>query len=585
MKTSSRVDRHRAAHGRCGDRNILALHGREIAFWLACLCLLGALLPGHAEAAPRPIPGQPTPRPKPLAKLLVVIVLDNFRADYLTRFAPYFGPRGFQRLQQKGASLTGHYGQYVTFTASGHALILSGSYPASNGIGANRNFNQRTHEFESAVADPEARALGASEGPGADLSPRNLLGSTVGDELVVASGGQSKVVTLAMKGRAAILLGGHKSAAFWYDEATGEMTSSTYYFDRLPEWVSRFNAGHPADRYFGQQWERVLPAEAYRATPDDQEGEIPVRDFGRTFPHPLTGGLTAPGPRFYALLPLTPQANALEFAFAQAAVEAEQLGQRGVTDLLGISLSAPDYVAHSFGPFSHEAQDMAVRADRQIGEFLDWLEARLGRDAVVVLVTSDHGSAPLPEHMRKQGIRAGRIPRKALLGTIEAALVGRFGAGPWIVAAEEPYVHLDRARLTAQHVDPEAAERVAAEAARTVEGVSGAFPHHQLARGEVPATPLGQAVLRSFHAARAGDLFLTTDPYYIWGPYGDRDGGTTHGTAHRYDSEVPVLLLGPGVVPGWCGEREMVDLAPTLSHLLGLATPAAAEGQILPCVR
>jgi predicted AlkP superfamily pyrophosphatase or phosphodiesterase len=535
-------------------------------------------------------------------KLVLVVVLDQFRADYLSRFESHFGDTGFKRLARTGASWTGHYGHYVTYTGPGHALILSGSYPQMNGIAANKFFNPATQRSEAMVFDGESEIIGVKKtDPDMDVSPRNFVGSTLGDELAIATARKSRTIALATKGRGAILLGGRLGRAYYMNDDTGEMTTSTYYTSQLPNWVAGWNTKKLADGYFGKPWERVMPEADYALSgPDDGKAEGDSKGLGKTFPHKLTGKLTAPGPDYYEALVQTPYANDWEFEFARAAVENEQLGGRDVTDVLAISISAIDLAGHTFGPNSHEVEDLVVRTDKQLGAFLDWIYQKLGKDNVITLVTADHGATPVPEQMSAMGFEAGRIRKKTISDMIEDALIKRFGAPPkapppkdapkdakpaeekWVIAMEDPHVFLNRAAIAAKKLDSREVEDVAGEAAASIKGIGGFFSRTRLLRGEVPQTALGLSIVRSYHAPRGGDLVLWTLPFYFWGKYGEKDVGSTHGTYYRYDAEVPVLLAGPGVKVGRYGVREQVDVAATLSYLLGMNAPAASEGQVVP---
>jgi arylsulfatase A-like enzyme len=542
-------------------------------------------------------------------KLLVTIVIDQFRADYLMRFEPHFGETGFKRLARRGAAWTGHYGHYATYTGPGHALILSGSYPYVNGIAANKFFNQETQRSEAMVFDAESEILGVKKADAdMDVSPRNFIGSTIGDELALATALQSKTIALATKGRGAILLGGRLGKAYYMNDDTGEMTTSTYYSTVLPNWVVGWNTKKLADASFNKPWDRLLPEAAYALTgPDDAKAEGNSKGLGKTFPHKVNGKLSAPGPDFYEAFVQTPFANDYELDFAKAAVENEQLGGRGVTDVLAISLSAVDLAGHTFGPSSQEVMDMVVRLDQQIGGFLDWLYGRLGEQSVLTLLTADHGATPVPEQMAALGFDAGRIKKKAIKEAVEKALVERYGAPgaaakdkpapakdgdkdqkgnaeTWVLALEDPHIFLNRAAIAAKKLDPAEVEQLAGAAAANLKGFGGYFTRSQLMRGSVPPSPLGMSILRSYHAPRGGDVLMWTLPFYFWGKYGEKDEGSTHGTFYRYDSEVPVLLSGPGVRPGRYGVREQVDIAPTLAQLLGITAPAGSEGDVVPVV-
>lgn len=535
------------------------------------------------EARPAAIPTVASTQSQP--KLVVLIVIDQFRADSLTRFDSYFSDGGFKRLGREGAHFTGHYGQYATYTGPGHAILFSGSYPYVNGIATNKFWNERSQRSESMAFDATARVLGLDKAdPDLDVSPRNFNGSTVGDELALATGGRSKTIAVGVKGRGAILLGGRLGKTYWMNDEDGSMTTSTYYAKALPEWVGVWNEKKLADKSFGAKWERALPDSAYvDATPDDAAFEGGSKGLGKTFPHVVDGKLKSPGPAFYEAFSMTPFANDYELDFAKAALENERLGQRGVTDVIAISLSAPDLAGHDFGPFSQEAEDLAVRTDRQIGDFLTWLDARIDPNERLVVVTADHGATPVPEQMTAMGFGAGRIKKATIAEAIESALSTKFGGdkGHWVIALEDPHVFLNRRLIADRALDAAEVERVAGEAAARLEGFGGYFTRAQLLRGEVPNTDLGHAVLRSYYAPRGGDVVLWTLPFYFWGKYAEKDAGSTHGTLYRYDALVPVFIAGGQVKRGDYGVREMIDLAPTIAELLRISPPAGSEGSAL----
>ncbi|MBI5534955.1 MAG: alkaline phosphatase family protein [Deltaproteobacteria bacterium] len=545
------------------------------------------------QAAALPTATQPAAAPgadsflrAPRPKLVLVIAIDQFRADTLTKLDAYFSPNGFKRLLREGATMTGHYGHYVTYTGPGHALMLSGSYPYVNGIAANKFFNTESGRSEAMVFDAGSQILGQKTDADMDVSPRNFIGSTVGDELIMATGGQAKTIALATKGRGAILMGGRLAKTYFMNDDNGEMTSSTYYMKTLPPWAAQWNSKKVADSYFGKTWDRMAPIQAYAtAMPDDASNEGGGKGLGKTFPHTINGKLKAPGADFYEALCMSPFGNDYEFSFAQAALEGENLGGRGVTDLLAISLSATDLAGHDFGPFSQEVQDLMLRTDKQISDFLDYVYGKLGKDNVLVMITGDHGATPVPEQMASLGFEAARIKKKVIKETVDAALKKKFGGDKWVVALEDPHIFLDRKHIADKKLDAAEVQRVAGEAAASIKGFGGYFTRTQLINGEIPNTELGKSIMRSYHQARGGDVVMWTLPFYFWGKYGEKDVGSTHGTWYRYDSEVPVLISGSAIKPGRYPTHEMVDIAPTLSHILGISAPAGSEGKLIPILK
>jgi arylsulfatase A-like enzyme len=343
--------------------------------------------------------------------------------------------------------------------------------------------------------------------------------------------------------------------------------------------VKRWNARKVADASFGKKWERLLPDKDY-AQRDDSPYEMDVKGLGRAFPHTVSGKLQAPGPAFYEALTHTAFGLDLEMDFVLAALEGEQLGRRGVTDLLGVSVSATDLVGHAFGPDSQEYQDIVIRLDRALAALQAELDKRFRPGEVLLLFTADHGAVSAPEYLAAQKMSAGRIKKSVIKSTVNKALGDRFGvAGDWVVAAEDPSLYLDDRLLAKAKASQEEAEEVAGRAALGLPGVIGYFTRTQLLRGWLPPTEGARAVARSYFPPRGGEVVLVTAPFYFWGKYGEKDQGSTHGSFYRYDTDVPVVMSGPWFQPGQHGTIEMVDVAATLSRVLGLTPPAACEGR------
>ncbi len=511
-------------------------------------------------------------------RLVVLLVADQFRADNLTRLGPIFDPGGLRRLLQKGASAIGHYGQQNTYTGPGHALIATGSYGYLNGITQNKFWNQRSGRSESMLYDDNIKILGSKkQSADDDNSPRNLIGSTVFDELRLLRR-ESKVVAVALKGRGAILLAGHLGQAYFFSDQ-GEMTSSTFYMNQLPEWVQKWNSQKLVDKAFGTPWERLLPADKY-LTPDDSPHESSLMGLGRTFPHPTTGGLPGPGPAYYETVAYTPIGLDAEMSFVRAALAGEKLGQGAATDVLAISISSTDLVGHLYGPFSQEYQDMALRLDRAVASLLAELEKRFKPGELLVAFTADHGATPIPDEVAENHMLAGRIKKDTIKSTVQKALGAQFGIqGEWVTALEDPSIYLSAKLIAQAKVDPLLVEEAAGKALLELPGVLTFVTRTQLLRGWLPPTDVATAVARSYFPPRAGDLVVVPAPFYFWGKYGENEKGSSHGSFYRYDTDVPVIFYGPWFQPGEFGVIEMVDFAATLAHALKLTPPAACAGR------
>ncbi len=545
---------------------------------LAAVALFSVSAHAQQKAAPKP-------------KLAIVLVLDQFRQEYLARYAPFFGSGGFKRLQREGANLTNaNYGHATTYTGPGHAHIASGSYGHTSGIIGNRWFNRSTNRLESMFFDANAQLIGLEAVPkDDDTSPRNFWGNMIGDQLRLSTGMRSKVIGLSNKDRAAIMLAGKLGRAYWFHEGAGGLTSSTYYAPQLPAWVQNFNARKLPDAAFNKAWTKALPETAYYLSrPDDFAAETDFKGLGKTFPHILKDASGKPTADFYEAFTATPFATDYQFEAARTAIESESLGADEYTDLLGISITATDIAGHAYGPDSQEIQDMIVRLDGQIAGFLSYLDKRFKRGEVTLVLTADHGACPVPEHMQTLGIEAGRIKSKTINDAVEAELTKRFGApnpdSKWVLAVEDPGVFLNRNLITERKLDAAQVQRRAGDALLTVPGISAYFTREGFLSGQVSGR-YAAMYEKTFHAERSGDVLYQTKPFYFNGSYGNKDTGSTHGSPYSYDTHVPLIFWGAGVSIGTSAQPVAIaDLAPTLCALLGIGTPAGNEGQVIPSV-
>jgi predicted AlkP superfamily pyrophosphatase or phosphodiesterase len=547
-------------------------------------CSLAFLLPLAAQAQAQDPERATAAKPK----LVVLMVIDQFRDENLDRYRNYFGMGGFRRLEREGARMSSaRYSHATTYTGPGHALIASGSYGHTSSIVGNRWFNRRAGRTESMFFDPAASILGVEASPkDDDTSPRNFAGNNLGDQMRLTSGGKSKVIGLSNKDRAAIMLAGKTGRALWFHEAVGGLTSSSFYGAALPPWAAALNARKLPEASFNRVW-TALPATLRSEAeipgqPDDFAFETDVKGLGRTFPHRLTDASGKPTTAFYEAWTATPFATDFQFEAARTAIEAEGLGADAVPDLLGLSLTAPDIAGHAYGADSREVRDSILRLDGQIAGFLDYLSRRFKRGEVVVALTADHGACPLPEWLQQQGIDAGRLKSKPISDAVEAALTARFGApegtAKWVLAVEDPGVFLNRDLMAARKLEAPAVERVAADAIAGVPGVAATFLRSNLINGQATGR-WGAAMEKSFHAERSGDVLFQVRPFWITG---SRETGTSHGSPYEYDNHVPLLFWGAGVRPGLHGHPvDVADLAPTLAALLGISAPAGSEGRAL----
>jgi predicted AlkP superfamily pyrophosphatase or phosphodiesterase len=571
----------------------LRRHTAFVSFILVFALLINAV----AQRRVTPSTNQRAKRPK----LVLLIAVDQFRYDYLERFGDLFVENGLKRLLRDGASWTqSNYDHMPTYTAPGHATMLTGAYPAESGIVGNEWPDRATGKRVSSVSDTTVTLLGGIANEAAS-SPRRLMSSTVGDELRLATNDHSKVIGISVKDRSAILPAGrHANAAYWFSTNAGSMVSSSYYFNELPAWVTTFNNTRPADKFFNAKWERLLPESEYlkRAGADAPPWENIGNQPGdtNTFPHVLTGGATAANRAFYNALDYTPFSNDLLLSFAEQAITNEQLGQDDDTDVLSLSFSANDYVGHRYGPYSQEMMDVTLRVDRQIGTLLDFVNAKVGLANTLVAFTADHGVAMIPEHSGALGLGGSRLKSTDVLAAITSAISARYNPqnktpdptadyfyknerGSTADAFMNNNLYFNYAALKRDGVSLDEITQLAGEAALTVPGIARYFTRSQLERGATSITdPIERRALHGFYPPRSGDLVLITEPYKYLG----ETITATHGTPYSYDTNVPTILMGAGVTPGRYYEAATpADIAPTMCAILGVTRPSAATGRVL----
>ncbi len=529
--------------------------------------------------------GCATPRPTP--RLAVALVVDMLPADYLARYGDHFGDRGFKRLTSEGAVFTNaHFTHGVTFSAPGHATLLTGAQPAVHGIVANQWYRPGTSEAIRSVDDPDHTTIGPigffdSQG----FSPHHLEARTVGDQLKHRYGEEAKVWSVALKERTAILPAGHSGdGAVWFLTKTGDFVTSDYYGELPPEWCTRLNEDNYADQFLGRKWDRFLPESAYATCGVDNAvyEQGPRILWLNTMPKVLGQSLPRPNRVYYEQLQCSPYGLELVFELARQAVSQEALGKDEIPDLLVVSLSSVDFCGHFFGPDSHEMLDMMARADAQVAAWLEFLDATVGSDNYVVLLTGDHGVTPVPERTREAGLGGGRIELNDLFRDLEAALVEAFGATEekiyYLSAVDLPWVYLNTKILRYHEVDVTEAARVVARAAEEHEGINRAVVVEDLGRKRASElTELERAVARSVYEDRNGEVYLHLERNWY-----RTKAAAGHGSTHNYDTHVPVVFAGPPFKEGTYGERiDMTDVAPTLSEALNVGPPPESSGRVL----
>src|SRR5579862_3471757 len=489
-------------------------------------------------------------------KLVVVIVIDQFRADYLERYRDQFGDGGFRLFMDRGAYFTDcNYDYANTRTAPGHATLLTGSYTSGHGIVANEWWDPLKKKRVTSVEDDTTTLFGPSHGsPGA--SPRNLMSDTLGDELKLATGGKARVFAVSLKDRAAVLPAGFSGdAAYWIDPKSGDWITSTYYFSQLPEWVLNFNSNHRVDKYWNKEWK-------------DRDGLT----LGSTVPRNGKDGKPA---GFYEVVGSTPLANDYEFEFAKELVLYEKLGAGAATDLLVVSLSANDILGHQVGPDSPQMRGMALELDRSLAEFFTFLGHQVGMANVWMALSADHGVAPLPDVAKALHLPAAGIDTKSLRDQINSLLSKKYSKkADYVLDLDFPNAWLSEEAFAGQKESD--AEADTGEAMKQA-GWTAYFTKSQLAHGETPATELGRRYAHSYSPEGGWYVLGVPRPFQV-----GITKGTDHATPFSYDTHVPLAFYGLAFQPGtYRTHAEPVDLAVTFASLLGINAPAQATGRVL----
>jgi predicted AlkP superfamily pyrophosphatase or phosphodiesterase len=484
-------------------------------------------------------------------KLIVVIVIDQFRGDYPERYRDRFVENGFRLFLERGAAFVNcNYDYANTHTAPGHATLFTGAYSDGHGIAGNQWWDPEGQRVVTSVSDLSTKLVGAA---GEGASPHNLRADTLGDELKLATGGRSRVFSISLKDRSAVLPGGYSAdAAYWIDHQTGVWITSSYYMNRLPDWVQKLNQEKPAERYWNREWK-------------DPAGKVLRTTAQQT------------GKDWYDIIGATPFANDYQLEFARELITNENLGTGPNTDLLAISLSANDILGHQVGPDAPEMQAMALALDRELADFISFLGRQIGLANVWIVLSADHGMAPLAAYASKLRLPAANFDAQALRGQINKELSRRFGSGDYVKQIEWPVFYLSEPAFAKAKLKEADAERTVAEALMRDPHVHGAYTRWQLEHDELSPTPMGRKYEHSYSPYGGWYVMAVPVPFDI-----GRLTGGDHGAPYVYDTYVPLYFYGlafrPGIYRTHC---EPVDMVATLASLLGINAPSAASGRVL----
>jgi len=514
-------------------------------------------------------------------KLVVGIVVDQMRYDFLYRYSEKYTAGGFKRLMNQGFNCrNNHYDYAPTVTAAGHAAIFTGSIPAINGMIGNEWFNQKTGKSVYCVEDTAVKTVGSDSKAGL-MSPKNLLVSTITDQLRIANNFESKTIVIALKDRGSILPAGHTAnAAYWFDSKNGAWITSTFYMTELPQWAKDFNASKMPQKYMAKGWETLLPMDQYtESTADNQIYESKLSgEKTPSFPHELAAQA---GVNLLEVIRTTPFGNTLTKDFALAAIKNENLGKSPKTDFLTVSFSSTDYVGHSFGPNSVEAEDTYLRLDRDIEEILTTLDNTLGKNNYLVFLSADHGVADVPGFWQSQKLPTGILDRSGAITEVKTALKTAFGEGEFIRAEDNYQLYLNNILLQAKKLTYAQIHAVVRETMLKRDDVSDVIDLHNLTNSTLPDYQLN-FVKNGLNPRRSGDIMFVLNPSWFIG----YKTGTTHGTLYRYDTHVPLLFYGWKVKVGETTLRTNIsDIAPTIADFLDILEPNGSIGNVISGVK
>lgn len=507
-------------------------------------------------------------------KLVVGIIVDQMRQEYFYRFADRYVEGGFKRFSEQGFMMTnGHYNYIPTYTGPGHASVYTGTTPSTHGIIGNNWYVRSMSKMIYCAEDSTVTNVGGTPENG-KISPRNMLTTTITDELRLSTGKRSKTVAIAIKDRGASLPGGHTGDAYWYDDVNGDWMTSTYYYTTLPKWVSDFNARKRPDYYLKQTWSTLFPIGTYlNSLPDANDFESPfIGKATPTFPYSLDSLKSTNGG--YGLVASTPFGNSLTLDFAYASIEGEKLGQREVTDFLAVSFSSPDYIGHRFGPSSIEVEDNYLRLDRELEEFFTYLDQKIGKGQYLVFISADHAVADVPNYMISEKIPAGNFNSGMVLGQLKGFATEKYGEGDWILNFSNEQIFLNHELIGSKNLSLEQIQRDLATFVLKFKGVKEAYTSSDLKRQEFTSHRPHLLQMGYNHKA-SGDVLLILEPGWLVG--GPR--GTTHGSGYSYDTHVPIAFYGWGISQGRSAKYASVtDIAPTLAALLQIRMPNGTTG-------
>ena len=510
-------------------------------------------------------------------KLVVGIVVDQMRWDYVNKFKSFFKTQnGFLKMMNQGASCNNNLISYLpTVTACGHTAVYTGSTPAIHGITGNSWYDNIQQRMVYCVEDNSVQAVGIENSSAGKMSPLNVWTTTLGDELKLATNFKSKVYGVSLKDRGAIIPAGHAAdGAFWYDSKSGNFISSTYYGKTLPTWLTNYNNSKKVDSFYKLGWSLSLPVSVYEANCDNDQNEYESKPFGKDvngFPYNLISYIG----KDYGKVSSTPYGNNLVLDIATQTLINEKMGLDDITDLLAVSFSSPDYIGHAFGPNSWETLDGYIKLDELLAQFFTTLDQQVGKDNYTVFLTADHAVAPIPGYAQKHKIPAGTITDDGIKNELGKMLTAK-GLNPKLISAITEFnIYLNHNLMDSLQVTQEKLTSLITNYLEQKSNIIQVVESRKAAYAPLPQS-IRERIVNGFNPQRSGDLMFITKS----GVVGGGNTGTGHGVFYNYDAHIPLLFYGKGIKKGQVNNvNYMTDIAPTITTLLGIQMPSGSIGK------
>jgi len=541
---------------------------KKISYLIVSLSLLSATLSNAQTKKTTPVKTFPAEVARP--KLVVGLVVDQMRWDYLYRYYNRYTNGGFKRLINEGFSVENTFIPYTpTYTACGHTCIYTGSVPAIHGIIGNDWYNEETKKNVYCTEDSTVTTVGSTPSAEGNMSPKNMLTNTITDELRLATNFKGKVIGISLKDRGSILPAGHAAnGAYWYQGSTGNWITSTFYMKEVPTWIADYNKLKLANKFYAKNWETLYPINTYVNSTKDENA---YEGKNSTFPHQLAQNID----KNFDAIRGTPYGNTITLDLAKLAILSEDLGADNITDFLAVSCSSTDYVGHAYGPNSVEAEDTYLRLDKDFEEFFNYLDKKVGKGNYTVFLTADHGAAHVPGFMKENRLPAGVVSDRDITFKLNAFLNDKFKLKNVVLKSMNNQIIFDHAKTNEADVSFDVIKAASIEFIKRMDGIANAVDIAKVSQSTLPEIQK-KMITNGYNARRSGDIYYILNPNWFNGS----STGTTHGNWNPYDAHIPLVFMGWGIKPGASNKTHyMTDISATLAALLHIQMPNGCVGE------